>query len=462
MLTFVICVFNAVKFTRMCLDSLQRHVLRDGMEVIVADDASTDETPQVIPAAYPWVRYLRHDVNRGYGPTCTWAGLQAKGDRLLLLNNDTEATDDFLAPLLARLESAPRIGMVAARLLYEDGTLQHGGVAYNQDKIPYHRYRYFKGDFRAAMQPRSMLSVTGACIVMPRPAFEAVNGFAPGYRNGMEDVDQCLRLRALGYDVWYEPRASMFHYESKSPNRHAKNDSNQALFLGHWKDSVVPDEERLYDEDHFPKPLQKHVDKFANAETAEPFLPLVWETTDADRAAVEALAAESEEYYALPLTIRAGTETAGIVRDRHPAMRKRLPLRPAATGLTQLQTALAEALQQTTPDSLLVEGRQALRQGQDMSAYVESFVSLFPHLHEPQLLQGDWLWKQGQAAAALASYQRAAEVVTPAYMARRMAQVLLQQGRTDEARTQVSALLHQNPYDLQARWLQIKVRSLPG
>ncbi|HZT11299.1 MAG TPA: glycosyltransferase family 2 protein [Candidatus Baltobacteraceae bacterium] len=219
--SIVIPVFNKAELTRQCLLTLPATIQEAGEgEVIVVDNASSDNTPQML-AEFPWVRVIRNERNLGFAGANNQAARIARGRTLVLLNNDTEAKSGWLASMLGAAEQRG-VGAVGARLLYPDGTIQHAGVVNYPYRfgsigfVPSHDMHQYKGDFAYARQSRDLQMVTGACLATPRALYLELGGLDEGFWNGYEDIDYCLKVRDRGLRVVYQADAVLTHYESQS------------------------------------------------------------------------------------------------------------------------------------------------------------------------------------------------------------------------------------------------------
>jgi GT2 family glycosyltransferase len=169
----------------------------------------TDRRVRVIPAPGPF----------NYSALNNAAAAQARGEILLLLNNDIEVTGGgWLGELVAQV-SRPGVGAVGARLLFADGRLQHAGIVAGAGGIAsyYHPYaaRSARGYRDALVMVREVSAVTGACLAIRREAFEAVGGLeAERLAVAFNDVDLCLRLREAGWRILWTPFAELIHHES--------------------------------------------------------------------------------------------------------------------------------------------------------------------------------------------------------------------------------------------------------
>jgi hypothetical protein len=155
--------------------------------------------------------------------------------------------------MLRRLLAEPEVGAVGARLLYEDMTIQHAGVLCGQENLVGH-----EGVGAAAEEPgplgrwqtlRAAGAVTGAFLGCRQDAFAAAGGFdEQALPVSFNDVDFCLKLRAAGLTVLYEPRIALIHYESKSrghddadPVKQERAEAEQSRLIERWGEALQVD-----------------------------------------------------------------------------------------------------------------------------------------------------------------------------------------------------------------------------
>lgn len=194
------------------------------VEVLIVDNGSVEpETLAYLErvAGNPRVKVIRHDAPFNYSALNNLAAKQAAGDYLLLLNNDVEVVDEDWLGWLVRQAVREGVGAVGAKLLYDDGSIQHAGVVIGMGDAAGHAHRFLKpgeeGYFARAHLPHQVSAVTGACLLVERAKFEAVGGLdEAGFAVAFNDVDLCLKLQTAGWRNIYEPRAVMIHHESKS------------------------------------------------------------------------------------------------------------------------------------------------------------------------------------------------------------------------------------------------------
>lgn len=146
--------------------------------------------------------------------------LHATGELLLLLNDDTELVEPSSLEVMAAHLLAGDVGMVGAKLLFEDDTLQHGGHVYHHDMLP--ACRGWRGDspgpwpLRPLAVERECSGVTAAAALVKRSVFDEVGGFPEALPLNYNDVDLCLKIRRAGHRIIWTPWACWYHFESKS------------------------------------------------------------------------------------------------------------------------------------------------------------------------------------------------------------------------------------------------------
>lgn len=248
--TVVVPVHGRSVLTRHCLDLLLGQELPEGTRVVVVDDASPDDTARVLAGYGDAVEVLRQPVNLGFGAACDRGVAAARTELVVLLNNDTTPHEGWLHALIAYAQEHPEAAAVGARLLHLDGTVQHAGVVIGRDRMPHHAYAGFPGDHPAVVRSRRFQVVTAACVLLRRSVFLGLGGFDPGYRNGHEDVDLCLRLGEAGHEVHYCGDAVLTHLESVSRGRGSADDTaGTRRWRERWQDRVVPDDLEVYSAD---------------------------------------------------------------------------------------------------------------------------------------------------------------------------------------------------------------------
>lgn len=246
----IIPVYNKANLTRQCVDRLLAlRTATSSFEIIVVDDGSSDSTQELLASYGDRIRTVIHETNKAFATACNDGAAIAKGRNLVFLNNDTIPFVGWLDALADYAEARPQVGLVGSKLLYPDGTIQHAGMAVCQDLHPRLIYVGFPANHPAVNKARRMQLVSGACNLLPRAMFERLGGFDTAYINGYEDVDICMRINQLGYEVHYCPGSTLIHLESVSEGRFKFEVQSARIFRERWFDKVIPDDLRYYIED---------------------------------------------------------------------------------------------------------------------------------------------------------------------------------------------------------------------
>jgi GT2 family glycosyltransferase/SAM-dependent methyltransferase/glycosyltransferase involved in cell wall biosynthesis len=240
--SIIIPLYNKAEYTQRCLETLAQDQTASRCEVVLVDNASTDNTPELLRCLEGDVTVLRNENNEGFVRACNQGARAAQGKYLLFLNNDTQPCPGWLDTLTAKLESDPRIGAVGAKLVYPDGKLQEaGGIIFSDGS----GWNFGKGDDPAKAAYNRAAEVdycSGACLLVRRELFEQLNGFdlryVPAY---YEDVDLCFGIRRLGFQVVYCPEAVVVHFEGVTAGTDLNTGYkrfqgiNQEKFVAKWQ-----------------------------------------------------------------------------------------------------------------------------------------------------------------------------------------------------------------------------------
>ncbi len=221
-ISIVIVTYNSRAVVGRCLDSLREHTTH---EVVVVDNASPDGTADMIDRDYRWVRTIRRGKNGGLSAAINDGVKAATGTHIMQLNPDVRVESDVFTPLAQCLAEHADVGVVAPKLLNDDGSLQlscrafpgYSTALFNRYSaftklLPGNRYSrdYLMADFDHASQ-RDVDWVSGAALMFPRTIFDAVGGWDAGYFMFNEDVDFCHRVHDAGYRVVYYPTVAVYH-----------------------------------------------------------------------------------------------------------------------------------------------------------------------------------------------------------------------------------------------------------
>ena len=231
-----------------CMESIEQKSTYKNYEYIIVENNSTDsatfEYYKKLEAENPKVRMVYWDGVFNYSAINNYGASFAKGEYLLLLNNDTEIINpDCLEELLGYCMRKD-VGAVGARLYYEDDTIQHAGVVISFGGIAGHCFvqqkRGTTGYCHRIICAQDYSAVTAACMMVKKSAFDAVGGLSEELAVAFNDIDFCMKLRKAEYLIVYNPYAELYHYESKSrgledtPEKVARFNKEIATFEKKW------------------------------------------------------------------------------------------------------------------------------------------------------------------------------------------------------------------------------------
>ena len=207
-----------------CVTSILERSTWKNIQIIVIENNSEKEETfhyyEKLEKRYSQVKVVTWDGPFNYSAINNFGAKYADGDYLLLLNNDTEViTPEWLENMMGYCQRED-VGIVGAKLLYPDNTVQHAGVVVGIAGFAGHILtgydRYATGYLWRLATTQDESAVTGACLMVKRSVFEELHGLDESFAVGLNDIDFCLRARALGKLVVFTPEACLYHYESKS------------------------------------------------------------------------------------------------------------------------------------------------------------------------------------------------------------------------------------------------------
>lgn len=222
---------DSTEFLGACVASVRGLSTYPDIEIVIVDNGST--LPEVLEyyrqlqATDKGVRVVYDDGYFNFARLNNVGARAATGEFLVLLNNDTEVvTPDWIEQMLM-LAQFPEIGAVGAKLLYPDGTVQHGGIVGIGAYIADHSGWRSKPEDRMYLDMvdtvHECLAVTAAALMVRAEVFWEVDGLQERHvPNGFGDVDFCLRLRERGYTNIYTPYATLIHHESITRKRNVE------------------------------------------------------------------------------------------------------------------------------------------------------------------------------------------------------------------------------------------------
>lgn len=244
-LSVVIVSWNTVALLAECLNSVYAETQMlspTAIETIVVDNGSTDGSPRMVQAQFPWVTLLVNRANLGFAQANNLAINQAQGEFVLLLNSDTRLLPGALQALLAFMAAHPPAGACGARLLNADGSLQPSCQPMLTPEREFWRLSFLdmllpRATYRMASwsldQPRQVEIIKGACLLLRRAALDEIGRLDEAYFMYTEEVDLCYRLAQAGWELWWVPQAQVIHYGGASSRQAA-----EAMYLQLYRSKV--------------------------------------------------------------------------------------------------------------------------------------------------------------------------------------------------------------------------------
>jgi GT2 family glycosyltransferase len=225
--SIIIPTRDQLALTRACVESVLTQTRYRNFEILLVDNQSSDpDTLRWFSSidAHPQVRLLRFDAAFNYSAINNFAVAQSQAPFVCLLNNDTAViSPDWLDEMLQHAQR-PQIGCVGAKLLFDDNTVQHGGVVLGLWGLAGHSHKHALADSAGYQQRLTLVqnysAVTAACLLVRRALFLQVGGLnEQALPVAFNDVDLCLKIQAAGYRNLWTPYAAHYHFESKSRGR---------------------------------------------------------------------------------------------------------------------------------------------------------------------------------------------------------------------------------------------------
>lgn len=223
-LAIVILNWNGKQLLERFLPSVTAY--SKGAQLIVADNASTDDSVAFLREHYPGVRIIENAENFGFAGGYNEALKEVDADLFCLLNSDVEVTEGWVAPVLDLFTRNADIGIVQPKIkdLKRPGFFEYAGAAggfLDRFGYPFCRGRIFQSleeDRGQYDDIREIFWATGACMFIRQEVFRELGGFDPDYFAHQEEVDLCWRARNHGYRVYYTGKSEVFHMGGSTLN----------------------------------------------------------------------------------------------------------------------------------------------------------------------------------------------------------------------------------------------------
>lgn len=245
---------DAIGVLSKCIESIYEKTLYRNFEIVIVENNSVEQSTfdfyKQLENEHENIKVVFWDEGFNYSKINNYGAQFAKGEYLLLLNNDIEViSPEWLSSMLGYCQRE-EVGIVGPKLLYPDDTIQHAGVAMGQIlnmseaggamHVFNHLDKDDHGYFNRAFFSQDVSIVTGACLLVKRELFDQLNGLSDKYQVAYNDVDFCLRAREAGYLVVYDANVNLRHYESfsRGDDQHGKKAERflreQSLLRADW------------------------------------------------------------------------------------------------------------------------------------------------------------------------------------------------------------------------------------
>jgi len=213
----VILNYNGQRFLEKFLPSVIQNA--DACEIIVADNASTDNSVPFMTQVYPEIRLIQLLHNSGFAGGYNEALKQIKATYYILLNSDIEVTPNWIAPVISLLDANPNIAACQPKIrdYHKPSHFEYAGAAGGY--IDWLGYPFCRGRIFDTCEPdtgqyddaREVFWATGACMFVRADVFHKLGGFDAQFFAHMEEIDLCWRMKNAGYDIYYSPSSTVYH-----------------------------------------------------------------------------------------------------------------------------------------------------------------------------------------------------------------------------------------------------------
>lgn len=228
-LSIIIVNYGSGRLVKACVDSIRRTAPAASYEVIVVDNASRDDSAELLATEVPGIRFFPQDANRGLAAGVNVGIAEARGEYLLILNPDIIVLRDAMDRLLHFARAHPKAAVVAGQLINPNGSVQESSFRFYTPftilarRTPLgllplgraHLARVLLKEYDRAT-PRQVDWVLGACMLVRRSAVGDVGPMDARFFLYFEDMDWCRRFWKAGFEVWIVPEARFAHHYKRA------------------------------------------------------------------------------------------------------------------------------------------------------------------------------------------------------------------------------------------------------
>ena len=220
-LSIITINYNGLTDTCELIDSIP---FNDNMEVIVVDNASKEDEASIISRRYPQVKVIRSKKNLGFAGGNNLGIKEVKGDYILLINNDTYFKEFNFEPLINRLESSDKIGIVCPKLRFAWGNnpIQFAGyTSLSNITLRNQAIGFGEEDKGQHDTPHTTPYAHGAAMLIKREAIDKVGLMPECFFLYYEEIDWSMMFTRAGYEIWYDPSCTVYHKESQTTGQNS-------------------------------------------------------------------------------------------------------------------------------------------------------------------------------------------------------------------------------------------------
>jgi GT2 family glycosyltransferase len=241
-LSIVIVNWKSRGFLENCLTSIHAHCDSPDYEIIVIDNASYDGCKEMLESRFPDVIFIQSNENLGFARANNLAYNKSRGRNILFLNPDTEIQRHALRTLLKALQTIPDAGMVGAKLLNSDDTLQTTCITalpsianqalasnYLRNHFPSWSIWGVRPLYSEDQKVSQVEAISGACMLAKREILDRIGCFTTDYFMYAEDMDLCIKINKTGAKICYVPEAVVVHHGGGSSSAHSESNFSSVM-----------------------------------------------------------------------------------------------------------------------------------------------------------------------------------------------------------------------------------------
>jgi|GEM_PF-1697103 len=219
--SIVVPTLNQTTMAGECLHAIARNTQHIPYEIIVVDDGSPGDVQEYLKTMSDELDFklILKDKTEGFGKACNAGIKNAKGADIVIMHTDVLVDKGWLSGLVKTAEKESKAGIIGARLVYPDGSIQHAGITFNQETGFEYRLKSYKKDYYEVVQQHDVDAVTFALALINRDVINEIGLLDGNLFVSLEDIDYCLRARQAGFRIIYCPSCVATHIEGGTVGR---------------------------------------------------------------------------------------------------------------------------------------------------------------------------------------------------------------------------------------------------